>query len=311
MTPGTNGVHSMEEILADIRRKAAERNASRMAVADRFGAVASAAAVDDVVALNEEIQVPEPGDLPSILRAAPETVRSRPSNVQPLRPASPLRLLDALRGIDAEEAAAMAVTAAPAKPASATSSAPAPELVAAPAAAAPSPANDEPVKRVMASFLDTRMRRMSSPTSTGTAVSAPESPAPSNPAPCGEAPERADAPSTAQENAVEQPSIWGQPDAVAPPDMLLGQAFALVAALREDVDQSRVGPDEAPVAAGHTTATTVIAHARAPVASPQEHAAELLRPMLRQWLADNMPRIVEKALHMELADSLKSGSRNS
>lgn len=33
--------------------------------------------------------------------------------------------------------------------------------------------------------------------------------------------------------------------------------------------------------------------------------AELLRPMLRQWLSDNMPRIVEKALRIELAESLK------
>jgi uncharacterized protein DUF2497 len=29
-------------------------------------------------------------------------------------------------------------------------------------------------------------------------------------------------------------------------------------------------------------------------------AAELLRPMLRQWLAENMPRIVEAALRSEL-----------
>jgi len=32
-------------------------------------------------------------------------------------------------------------------------------------------------------------------------------------------------------------------------------------------------------------------------------AAELLRPMLRQWLADNMPRIVEEALRSELMSS--------
>ena len=32
-------------------------------------------------------------------------------------------------------------------------------------------------------------------------------------------------------------------------------------------------------------------------------AAELLRPMLRQWLADNMPRIVEDALRSELMSS--------
>jgi cell pole-organizing protein PopZ len=34
-------------------------------------------------------------------------------------------------------------------------------------------------------------------------------------------------------------------------------------------------------------------------------AAELLRPMLRQWLSDNMPRIVEEALRSELMDSSK------
>jgi cell pole-organizing protein PopZ len=35
-------------------------------------------------------------------------------------------------------------------------------------------------------------------------------------------------------------------------------------------------------------------------------AAELLRPMLRQWLADNMPRIVEEALRSELKSSLSA-----
>jgi len=34
-------------------------------------------------------------------------------------------------------------------------------------------------------------------------------------------------------------------------------------------------------------------------------AAELLRPMLRQWLADNMPRIVEAALRSELTRGSK------
>jgi cell pole-organizing protein PopZ len=32
---------------------------------------------------------------------------------------------------------------------------------------------------------------------------------------------------------------------------------------------------------------------------------DLLRPMIRQWLDDNMPRMVEKALRVELAASLK------
>jgi len=36
-------------------------------------------------------------------------------------------------------------------------------------------------------------------------------------------------------------------------------------------------------------------------------AAELLRPMLRQWLAENMPRIVEDALRSELTDTQGDG----
>lgn len=47
-------------------------------------------------------------------------------------------------------------------------------------------------------------------------------------------------------------------------------------------------------------------------AAPQKldgAAAELLRPMLRQWLADNMPRIVEDALRSELMSTQGSGSQ--
>jgi hypothetical protein len=39
--------------------------------------------------------------------------------------------------------------------------------------------------------------------------------------------------------------------------------------------------------------------------SIEDTTADLLRPMLRQWLADNMPRMVEKALHIEIAESVK------
>ncbi len=37
----------------------------------------------------------------------------------------------------------------------------------------------------------------------------------------------------------------------------------------------------------------------------EDTVVELLRPMLRQWLDDNMPRMVEKALRIELAQSIK------
>lgn len=45
--------------------------------------------------------------------------------------------------------------------------------------------------------------------------------------------------------------------------------------------------------------------AEATVRSVEDLVAELLRPMLRQWLDENMPRIVEKALRIELANGLK------
>jgi cell pole-organizing protein PopZ len=40
--------------------------------------------------------------------------------------------------------------------------------------------------------------------------------------------------------------------------------------------------------------------------SSEDALAELLRPMLRTWLAENMPKIVERALRQELAGQLGS-----
>lgn len=42
------------------------------------------------------------------------------------------------------------------------------------------------------------------------------------------------------------------------------------------------------------------------VRTVEDIVAELLRPMLREWLAENMPRMVEKALRIELAEGLKT-----
>lgn len=38
----------------------------------------------------------------------------------------------------------------------------------------------------------------------------------------------------------------------------------------------------------------------------EDTVVDLLRPMIRQWLDDNMPRMVEKALRVELAESVKA-----
>lgn len=48
----------------------------------------------------------------------------------------------------------------------------------------------------------------------------------------------------------------------------------------------------------------------APPRTMEDTVAELLRPLLKQWLADNMPRIVEKALRIELAASLKPPAKD-
>lgn len=48
-----------------------------------------------------------------------------------------------------------------------------------------------------------------------------------------------------------------------------------------------------------------------PVDSIENATADLLRPMLRQWLAENMPRMVEKALYIEVAESVKGQRKGS
>ncbi len=43
----------------------------------------------------------------------------------------------------------------------------------------------------------------------------------------------------------------------------------------------------------------------------EDAVADLLRPLLKTWLAENMPRIVERALQREMTESLLSGEKNS
>jgi cell pole-organizing protein PopZ len=57
---------------------------------------------------------------------------------------------------------------------------------------------------------------------------------------------------------------------------------------------------------GQSTLPPVEAHAAdEDVPELDGAAAELLRPMLRQWLAENMPRIVEAALRSEITKGSK------
>ncbi len=41
----------------------------------------------------------------------------------------------------------------------------------------------------------------------------------------------------------------------------------------------------------------------------EDAVADMLKPLLQQWLADNMPRIIEKALRVEAASAVKKGHK--
>jgi hypothetical protein len=63
--------------------------------------------------------------------------------------------------------------------------------------------------------------------------------------------------------------------------------------------------DAAPAA--HKADAKSLPEAAAAAAPIDGAAAELLRPMLRQWLTENMGRLLEEALRSELGDKTKKG----
>lgn len=74
------------------------------------------------------------------------------------------------------------------------------------------------------------------------------------------------------------------------------------------IEVVRVAPEaepqvQAPASTSSSTAITVH-HANGDMRTMEETVAELLRPMLKTWLAENMPRIVERALRRELSEQM-------
>lgn len=140
-------------------------------------------------------------------------------------------------------------------------------------------APDEP-KRVMAAFKDTHFMRLASsspapqpqPVAPVMPVAAMPAPAPVEVAP----PEAVIAPAPVLEMP---PPVIAQPAVTIPPPPLPATVLPIAPA--------------APVATGEQSPAI------------EDATADLLRPMLRQWLAENMPRMVEKALHIEIAESVK------
>lgn len=92
-----------------------------------------------------------------------------------------------------------------------------------------------------------------------------------------------------------KPTVKAEGDEVAPP--VIEQAAAPAAS----------GLPQVAVAAGLAATLGQPATGSAVgVRTVEDIVAELLRPMLREWLAENMPRMVEKALRIELAEGLKT-----
>lgn len=330
---------SMEEILASIRRIIAEEPGVSSAHDGKSGGNGDGSVAAPIVLVADQEPLDEGGDfeLPSMFRPASVPAGERPTPVfsrlsdalrhtvpepQPIafpqfpsfgvqvqadpgtapangaRPVTPLPSLSSLRSPRLDAAAHEAFQAN-----SASQDAPMP-LVAPifpqPEAAAPA-TSEEPVKRVMAPFKDTRFSKMSGPAPSAPAAAAASPPVPPPAAPVAEPQGLAAFPSNPS-LAVEAPAFnpaemappAAQTSAITPPPMPGSLEAALVSALQSA---------EAPLAPMYNPGA-------APVAgngSIEDTTAELLRPMLRQWLSENMPRMVEKALFIEVAESVKSG----
>lgn len=165
------------------------------------------------------------------------------------------------------------------------------------------------VPRQMAAFKDTRFRGMGS------------APPPVDPLPVWGAPVE---PTTDIAAAVEGPpqSLAGDvaaehassgahdplPLEAAEPHGMNGHALTAAYPAVFESDAAMDAPQPAAAAPAQLVPPPPLpANPAAPSAAPIEDAtADLLRPMLRQWLADNMPRMVEKALHIEVAESGKT-----
>ena len=68
---------------------------------------------------------------------------------------------------------------------------------------------------------------------------------------------------------------------------------------------AEVDAQEAAASTSRSSSTAIaVHHAEGHMRTMEETVAELLRPMLKSWLAENMPRIVERALRRELAEQM-------
>ncbi len=154
-------------------------------------------------------------------------------------------------------------------------------------------------KRVMAPFKDTHFLRMAAPTD----VAVSPSPAPVAPAPVEVA-----APLPQVDTVA--PAVFGTiipaPIESAPVEPTLAPPSAFSADSLAMPSPTVVTMPPPPLPQVEHNALVVVPPAgQEATGTIEDTTADLLRPMLRAWLADNMPRMVEKALHIEIAESVK------
>ncbi len=216
-----------------------------------------------------------------------------------------------------------------ATPVKAEASAPVAEMaIAAPAAARPREGNGNPPGAATAQTPSSAQTvapaaaSVSAPEATKaaapTTVAQPASVGPDTPKPAAAKPEAAQTEATM---AASQPDpakpAGATPDVAKPNVVTLNGAQAISAAVGVK-PAALAAPVGSPGANPPVPSTALVVTERG--ASPvnvdgmsdafEETAAELLRPMLRQWLDSNMPRIVEKALRRELAENPPMAARS-
>jgi len=144
------------------------------------------------------------------------------------------------------------------------------------------------------------------------AASAGAAPAPSpSPAVAASKPVAAD---PAKSTAAAKPVVAAPVPAAAPapaaaaassPAVAAGATASKAVVTLAGVAEAMKAPAAAASGAVTPTATDLTPVKDAPVKTLEDAVVDLLRPMLRNWLDENMPRIVEKALRIEVAEQLK------
>jgi cell pole-organizing protein PopZ len=87
-------------------------------------------------------------------------------------------------------------------------------------------------------------------------------------------------------------------------------ATPIPSAQQVELVEAAVAPDtppntEVPSTDGLSVAGILVSNESGGVRTLEDTVADLLRPLLREWLENNMPRIVENALRLEVAESVK------